>query len=82
MDVDGKLVTLDINKHFSYLEKTVPTVIWVIRDVSRQAADHDLLNISRSRYRALYNGSGIGMWHIDISLVREWLANINNHNVF
>ena len=82
VDVDGKLVTLDINKHFSYLEKTVPTVIWVIRDVSRQAADHDLLNISRSRYRALYNGSGIGMWHIDISLVREWLANINNHNVY
>ena len=82
VDFDGKLITLDINKHFSYLEKTVPTVIWVLRDVSRQAADHDLLNISRSRYRALYNGSGIGMWHIDISLVREWLSNINTCNVY
>ncbi|MGR6872116.1 EAL domain-containing protein [Pseudomonas sp. HK3] len=81
VDLDGKLVTLDINQHFSYLEKTAPTIIWVLRDVSRQTADRDLLNISRSRYRALYNGSGIGMWHIDISLVREWLSNIGSSTV-
>ncbi|MFY0639995.1 MAG: EAL domain-containing protein [Bermanella sp.] len=82
VDFDGKLVTLDINQHFSYLEKSEPTIIWVLRDVSRQTADRDLLNISRSRYRALYNGSGIGMWHIDISLVRDWLANINSGSVY
>lgn len=81
VDFNGKLVTLDINQHFSHLEKSAPTIIWVLRDVSRQAADRDLLNISRSRYRALYNGSGIGMWHIDISLVRDWLTNLNDESV-
>lgn len=82
VDFDGKLITLDINRHFSHLEKSDPTIIWVLRDVSRQAADRDLLNISRSRYRALYNGSGIGMWHIDISLVRDWLSNLNGEEVY
>ncbi len=81
VDFNGKLITLDINQHFSHLEKSDPTIIWVLRDVSRQAADRDLLNISRSRYRALYNGSGIGMWHIDISLVRDWLSNLNGETV-
>lgn len=81
VDFDGKLVTLDIDQHCSHLERHAPTIIWVLRDVSRQTADRDLLNISRSRYRALYNGSGIGMWHIDISLVREWLANIHSSSV-
>jgi diguanylate cyclase (GGDEF)-like protein/PAS domain S-box-containing protein len=81
VDFDGKLITLDINQHFSLLDDTEPTIIWVLRDVSRQTADRDLLNISRSRYRALYNGSGIGMWHIDISLVRDWLSNINDSSV-
>lgn len=82
VDFDGELITLDIAQHFLPLNADEVTIVWVLRDVSQQAADRDLLNISRSRYRALYNGSGIGMWHIDISLVREWLENIGSQSVY
>jgi len=81
VDIRGRLVTLEITRHISRVDENNPVIIWVLRDVSRQAADRDLLNISRSRYRALYNGSGIGMWHVDISLVRRWLKNISGESV-
>lgn len=81
VDIRGRLVTLDITRHESNLDGFNDAIIWVLRDVSLQAADRDLLNISRSRYRALYNGSGIGMWHVDISLVRRWLSNLKGKTV-
>ncbi|WP_353351822.1 EAL domain-containing protein [Oceaniserpentilla sp. 4NH20-0058] len=81
VDIQGRLVTLEVTRHFSKADDKDSLIIWVMRDVSRQAADRDLLNISRSRYRALYNGSGIGMWHVDISLVRRWLEHLKGQTV-
>lgn len=81
VDIKGRLITLDVARHESAVDDANTSVIWVLRDVSRQAADRDLVNVSRSRYRALYNGSGIGMWHVDISLVRRWLDDLKGETV-
>ncbi len=81
VDFNGCLLTLDISQHYSKLNNHKATVIWVLRDVSRQASDLELLDVNRARYRALYEGSGVGMWHLDISMVREWFSNIKDNNV-
>lgn len=78
VDVNGQLKTFNISL---YRPEKQDRFIWVLRDVSRQAANRDLLNVSRARYQALYDGSGVGMWHVDISLVREWLKQLNGLNV-
>ncbi len=81
VDFNGCLMTLNISQHYSTPSDTEPCVIWVLRDISRQASDRELLDISRARYRALYEGSGVGMWHVDIALVREWLSHLNGVSV-
>lgn len=73
VDFNGYKQTINISQHFSKNYEAQPAVIWVLRDVTRQAQDRDLLSLSRTRYQALYNGSGVGMWQVDISQVREWL---------
>jgi diguanylate cyclase (GGDEF)-like protein/PAS domain S-box-containing protein len=77
VDFNGKIITLNISQHFSNSEHNEPCIIWVLRDVTRESEDRELLNISQARYQALFNGCGVGMWHVDISLVRDWLSNIN-----
>ncbi|OUR69133.1 hypothetical protein A9Q73_02960 [Bermanella sp. 47_1433_sub80_T6] len=81
VDFNGCLQTLNISQHFSKPEDGEPSVIWVLRDISRQASDRELLDVSRARYRALYEGSGVGMWHVDIALVREWLLHLKGVSV-
>jgi diguanylate cyclase (GGDEF)-like protein/PAS domain S-box-containing protein len=81
VDFNGYLITLNISQHYSKPDETEPCVIWVLRDVSRQASDRELLDVSRARYRALYEGSGVGMWHVDIALVREWLTHLKGVSV-
>ena len=81
VDFNGCLLTLDISQHYSKTDTGEASIIWVLRDISRQAADRDLIDLNRARYQALYDGSGVGMWHVDISLVRAWLANITDGDV-
>jgi diguanylate cyclase (GGDEF)-like protein/PAS domain S-box-containing protein len=81
VDIDGKEERLNIRQHFSNSEQNEPCIIWVLRDVSRESKDRELLDISQARYQALFNGCGVGMWHIDISLVRKWLNNIKGYCV-
>ena len=81
IDFNGCLMTLDISQHYSKINNHKATIIWVLRDVTRQASDRELLDINRARYRALYEGSGVGMWHLDIAMVREWLSNLVAGNV-
>jgi len=81
VDFNGCLITLDISQHYSKLQTNEEVVIWVLKDISRQANDRELLDLSRARYRAIYEGTGVGMWHVDISLVRDWLESVNTGNV-
>jgi diguanylate cyclase (GGDEF)-like protein/PAS domain S-box-containing protein len=81
VNFNGKIITLNISQHFSTSELNEPCIIWVLRDITRESKDRELLDISQARYQALFNGCGVGMWHIDISLVREWLSNINVDSV-
>ncbi len=81
VDFNGCLMTLNISQHFSKPDDGESSVIWVLRDISRQASDRELLDVSRARYRALYEGSGVGMWHVDIALVREWLLHLGGVSV-
>ena len=81
VNFNGCKINLNISQNFSSAEFSEPSVIWVLRDISRQSADRALLDLSRARYQALYNGCGVGMWHVDISLVREWLAKTNGEKV-
>ena len=81
VDFNGCLMTLDISQHYSKLNTNEEVVIWVLKDISRQANDRELLDLSRARYRAIYEGTGVGMWHVDISLVRDWLENLNTNSV-
>ncbi len=81
VDFNGSLLTLHIRQHFSKPENGEPSVIWLLRDISRQVSDRELLDVSRRRYRALYEGSGVGMWHVDIALVREWLHHLDGMTV-
>ncbi|EAT12411.1 EAL domain-containing protein [Bermanella marisrubri] len=78
VDVSGQLKTFNISL---YRPEKQNSCIWVLRDVSRQAANRDLLNVSRARYQALYDGCGVGMWHVDISLVRSWLEQLDGVSV-
>ena len=81
VDFNSCLMTLDISQHYSKLTDSKATIIWVLRDVSRQASDRELLDVSRARYRALYEGSGVGMWHFDVAMVREWLPSLQGKSV-
>lgn len=81
VDFNGCLITLDISQHYSKLQTNEEVVIWVLKDISRQANDRELLDLSRARYRAIYEGTGVGMWHVDISLVRDWLGNLHDTSV-
>lgn len=81
VDFNGCKIQLNISQHYSHSEDKESSIIWVLRDVSRQAADRELLDISRARYQALYNGCGVGMWHVDISMVRDWLSNTQGQSV-
>jgi diguanylate cyclase (GGDEF)-like protein/PAS domain S-box-containing protein len=81
VDFNGCLLTLDISQHYSKVNHHKATVIWVLRDVTRQASDRELLDVNRARYRALYEGSGVGMWHLDIAMVREWFPNLAGKSI-
>ncbi len=81
VDFNGRILTLDISQHFAKMNGESATITWVLRDITRQAADRELLDNSRTRYQALYEGSGLGIWHVDISLVRAWLGNLNGLSV-
>lgn len=81
VDFNGCKIELNISQHFSHSDTAESSIIWVLRDVSRESADRALLDISRARYQALYNGCGVGMWHVDISLVRDWLSNTQGLSV-
>lgn len=82
VDFNGYKQTLNISQHFSKNHDAKPAVIWVLRDVTRQAQDREIINTNRARYQALYNGCGVGMWQVDISHVREWLLfNLNGQTV-
>lgn len=81
VDFNGNLVTLDISQHCSRINKYESIIIWVLKDITRQANDRELLDLSRARYRAIYEGTGVGMWHIDISLVREWLNHLDGESI-
>ncbi|MFT6152734.1 MAG: diguanylate cyclase (GGDEF)-like protein/PAS domain S-box-containing protein [Bermanella sp.] len=81
VDLNGKVITLNISQHFSNSEHNAPYIIWVLRDITRESNNKELLDISQARYQALFNGCDVGIWHIDISLVREWLCNINVDSV-
>lgn len=81
VDVNGNLSTVELthrllkkgDKHFG--------IVWVLRDISSQVAARELLEESRTRYRALYEGAGVGMWHVDIASVRAWLSQLNGQPV-
>jgi len=76
VDIDSQLITFNISCYFTNTNQQGKSAIWVLRDVTRQAQDRELLNQSRSRYQALYDGCGVGMWHVDVSLVRSWLGKV------
>lgn len=80
VDMNGNSIYLNISRHFSK-DKSESSIIWVLRDISRQSVDRELLDISRARYQALYNGCGVSMWHVDVSMVREWLSYTNHDQV-
>ncbi len=81
VDFNGRTFTLDISQHFSKMNGDSPTITWVLRDITRQASDREKLDSSSALYQALYDGSGFGIWHMDISLVRDWLGNLNGLSV-
>lgn len=82
VNFNGYTSILNISQHFSKTHDAKPCIIWVLRDVTRQAEDKELIDINRARYQALYDGSGVGMWQVDISQVRDWLkATINGGTV-
>jgi len=81
VDVNGRVSTLELSHKLLKKDKKNLGIVWVLRDISSQVADRELLEESRTRYRALYEGAGVGMWHVDIALVRAWLAQLNGECV-
>lgn len=75
--VKGAKVNLRITHHLFKNGKNKTAVVWVIRNVTQQVADRELLEENRARYHALYEGAGVGMWHVDITLVRTWLEGLS-----
>jgi diguanylate cyclase (GGDEF)-like protein/PAS domain S-box-containing protein len=81
VDFNDSKTQLNISRHCSHSQDSELSIIWVLRDVTKESQDRELLDISRARYQALYNGCGVGMWHVDISLVRNWLSNTQGLSV-
>lgn len=80
VDVGGKLSTIELSHRLLFKGNKHLGIVWVLRDISSQVAAREQLEESRTRYRALYEGAGVGMWHVDIASVRAWLSQLNGQD--
>lgn len=74
MERNGELRYIELNHHLYIDHGLLAGIVWVMRDVTLQVQDREKLQESQTRYKGLYEGTGVGMWLVDVSGVRNWLA--------
>lgn len=74
LDRGGELLYIELNHHLYIDHGVLAGIVWVMRDITLQVQDREQLQESQARYKGLYEGTGVGMWLVDVSGVRNWLA--------
>ncbi len=73
---DGTLLFIEVSASQAFIYRGKPTILTILRDVTKRKQAEMLLRESESRYHSLFEDSPLSLWEEDWSRVKKYLDTV------